>query len=66
MRTTDRKQRSSGIGSFAAVACAALFGGSNHYGVPEDKAIAAIADVFMNGILTKGTHTHLPRYGKKR
>jgi AcrR family transcriptional regulator len=46
-----------------------LFGGSNHYGVPEDKAIAAVADVFMNGILTRGTSTVTPRYAtgsKKR
>lgn len=43
-----------------------LFGGSNHYGVPEDKAIEAIADVFMNGVLTRGTETKLPPYGKKR
>ena len=43
-----------------------LFGGSNHYGVPEDKAIEAIADVFLNGVLTRGTETKLPPYGKKR
>jgi AcrR family transcriptional regulator len=43
-----------------------LFGGSNHYGVSEDKAIEAIADVFMNGVLTRGTETKLPPYGKKR
>lgn len=43
-----------------------LFGGANHYGVPEDKAIEAIADVFMNGVLTRGTETKLPPYGKKR
>jgi AcrR family transcriptional regulator len=40
-----------------------LFGGSNHYGVSEDKAISAVADVFMNGILTRGTSTTPPRYG---
>jgi AcrR family transcriptional regulator len=30
-----------------------LFGGNNHYGVPEDKAIKTIVDVFMNGMLKK-------------
>lgn len=43
-----------------------LFGGSNHYGVPEDKAIAAVVDVFMNGILTRGTSTDEPPYSKRR
>ena len=43
-----------------------LFGGSNHYGVPEDKAIAAVADVFMNGILAKGTETTPPRWNSKK
>src|SRR5262245_21230776 len=28
-----------------------LFGGNNHYGVPEDKAIALMAEVFLNGVL---------------
>jgi AcrR family transcriptional regulator len=30
-----------------------LFGGNNHYGVPEEKAIKTIVDVFMNGMLKK-------------
>ena len=30
-----------------------LFGGNNHYGVPEEKAIASIVDVFVNGMLRK-------------
>ena len=28
-----------------------LFGGNNHYGVPEDKAVALMAEVFLNGML---------------
>lgn len=31
-----------------------LFGGSNHYGVPEDKAMSTIADVFLSGMLAPG------------
>ncbi len=30
-----------------------LFGGSDHYGVPEDKALATVADVFLNGMLAE-------------
>lgn len=29
-----------------------LFGGQNHYGVSEEQAVATMADVFMNGILS--------------
>lgn len=28
-----------------------IFGGKNHYGVPEARAVAAIADVFLHGML---------------
>ena len=31
-----------------------LFGGSDHYGVPEDKAVSTVADVFLSGILVPG------------
>jgi len=31
-----------------------LFGGSDHYGVPEDKAVSTVADVFLSGILVHG------------
>lgn len=30
-----------------------LFGGSDHYGVPEDKAVATVADVFLSGMLAE-------------
>jgi AcrR family transcriptional regulator len=30
-----------------------LFGGSDHYGVPEDKAISTMADVFLHGMLVE-------------
>jgi len=30
-----------------------LFGGKNHYGVPEKTAITALSDVFMNGMLRR-------------
>jgi AcrR family transcriptional regulator len=29
-----------------------IFGGKNHYGVPESKAVAAIADIFLHGMLS--------------
>ncbi|HKE20137.1 MAG TPA: TetR/AcrR family transcriptional regulator [Kofleriaceae bacterium] len=29
----------------------ALFGGSDHYGVPEDKAVTTVTDAFLHGIL---------------
>jgi AcrR family transcriptional regulator len=32
-----------------------LFGGSDHYGVPEDKAISTMADVFLHGMLVEPT-----------
>ncbi len=31
-----------------------LFGGQEHYGVPEDEAIATMADVFLRGMLAEG------------
>ena len=30
-----------------------LFGGSDHYGVPEDKAVSTVAEVFLNGMLAE-------------
>jgi len=31
-----------------------LFGGNNHYGVSEEKAVALMAEVFLNGMLAPG------------
>jgi AcrR family transcriptional regulator len=30
-----------------------IFGGKNHYGVPESRAVAAIADVFLHGMIAQ-------------
>lgn len=32
-----------------------LFGGEDHYGVPEDQAVQAMVDVFLNGMLREPT-----------